>query len=676
MGIKSFDLNIEKILENWEVRHAIREVIANALDEQTLTETAPVAIEKRNAKWVIRDYGRGIRYTHLTQNENQEKLDSPNVIGRFGIGLKDALATFERHNVRAIIRSRFGTIYTNKSAKHGFGDIQTLHAIIEDPADPSFVGTEFELEGVNDQEVDAAKSLFLKFTSAELLDSTRFGQIISRQAGPGAIYINGVKVAEEVNFLFSYNITMLNAAIKKAINRERTHVGRTAYSDSVKKILLASTNSEVASRLSADISRFQEGTMHDELAWIDVQEHAVRILNAQGMVMMVTADEAMSFPDLIDQARERGMTILTIPENLRTKIADSVDIEGNQMVDLTQFTKTYNESFSFDFVEPGMLSLKEMNVFDEIQFVIDIFGGLPRNVKSVRISNSMQPDLMSGSQTLGCWDSTTSSIVIWREQLRSVPAMAGVLIHEMVHAKTGYSDVTRSFEIALTEVIGHLCNGWHRAEKSKEEVIARSVIREEYSEVPNTITIAQRPLEDKACSEVIPASIMMLKNDNDLTEQIQKQAIELKDALKTIISLRTDVEAEKMRTTEVTREFYALQGDMTLLRAEQSNASTVMQPVQSLILTEPTPELAIRPEPDVSSAETSRHQLTTQLDGALKTIARLRTDVEFEKNRSTLVTEKLHALQMDMAKFRAMQSRGSTARAPVNSRKKPWFQFW
>ena len=36
MSVKKFDLNIEKILEDWEVYHAIREVIANAIDEQIL----------------------------------------------------------------------------------------------------------------------------------------------------------------------------------------------------------------------------------------------------------------------------------------------------------------------------------------------------------------------------------------------------------------------------------------------------------------------------------------------------------------------------------------------------------------------------------------------------------------------------------------------------------------
>ena len=37
---QAFDLNIEKVLEHWTVAFAIRELIANALDEQALTGTA------------------------------------------------------------------------------------------------------------------------------------------------------------------------------------------------------------------------------------------------------------------------------------------------------------------------------------------------------------------------------------------------------------------------------------------------------------------------------------------------------------------------------------------------------------------------------------------------------------------------------------------------------------
>ena len=41
-SMREFDLNIEKILESWEVYHAVREIIANALDEQILTNTKDI----------------------------------------------------------------------------------------------------------------------------------------------------------------------------------------------------------------------------------------------------------------------------------------------------------------------------------------------------------------------------------------------------------------------------------------------------------------------------------------------------------------------------------------------------------------------------------------------------------------------------------------------------------
>ena len=42
--MKEFDLNIGKILEDWEIYHAIREIVANALDEHLLTNTAEIEI--------------------------------------------------------------------------------------------------------------------------------------------------------------------------------------------------------------------------------------------------------------------------------------------------------------------------------------------------------------------------------------------------------------------------------------------------------------------------------------------------------------------------------------------------------------------------------------------------------------------------------------------------------
>jgi hypothetical protein len=72
-----FDLNIEKILEGWELCHAARELISNALDEQPLSSTTEIAIEGvSESTWKIRDYGRGLRHEHLIQKENGGKLDN------------------------------------------------------------------------------------------------------------------------------------------------------------------------------------------------------------------------------------------------------------------------------------------------------------------------------------------------------------------------------------------------------------------------------------------------------------------------------------------------------------------------------------------------------------------------------------------------------------------------
>ncbi len=455
--MNKFDLNIEKILENWDMHHAIREIIANALDEQILTKTKDVEIFKNKKSWIIRDFGRGIKYTHLTQNENKEKLSNTRVIGKFGIGLKDSLATFDRRGALVTAKSKHVMISVEKSPKQGFGDISTLHAIINDPTDTNFVGTEFELRGVSDKDIKEAKNLFLKFSGDEIIETTKKGQVIKRSGASGNIYINGVKVAEEENFLFSYNITMLSSSIRKALNRERSNVGRSAYTDSIKKILLSSATKEVAEILAKDLTNISEGTEHDELSWIDVQEHSVKILNQLGKYLFITSFEGMQHPDMINQARDSGHKIITIPENLRQKIKNTNDISGSPITDIDQFTSIYNDSFKFKIINPDKLNKKEKLIYQQTPQILNIFGGQPKKVKDIKISSTMRKDLYSEVQTLGCWDESTNSVVLSRKTLKSISDYSGTLIHELIHAKTGNHDVTREFEESLTEIIGVLC---------------------------------------------------------------------------------------------------------------------------------------------------------------------------------------------------------------------------
>ncbi|MCD8077300.1 MAG: hypothetical protein LUE63_02775, partial [Lachnospiraceae bacterium] len=71
--MKKFDLNIGKAPTGWNVAQAVKEILANALEEQAATHTQEIEITcDETGAWHIRDYGRGLNYKHLAQSENEE----------------------------------------------------------------------------------------------------------------------------------------------------------------------------------------------------------------------------------------------------------------------------------------------------------------------------------------------------------------------------------------------------------------------------------------------------------------------------------------------------------------------------------------------------------------------------------------------------------------------------
>lgn len=451
--MKKFDLNIDRMLENWDAFHAIREIIANALDEQVLTGTREIAITRdSDGLWRIRDFGRGLRHEHFTMNENQEKLEHPGLIGKFGVGLKDALATFDRLGIEASIQSKFCDVSFDRSEKHDFSDVITLHACISDPSDPTFVGTEFILKGCSAEDIERAKRLFLQFSGEETLERTQYGEVLRKGGDLSYIYINGIRVAEEENFLFSYNITSLTAAIKKALNRERTNVGRSAYSDRVKSILLASSSESIAKALVDDLGNFGRGTLHDEMKWTDVSVHASKITNATGNVLFLTDEEIMSSPRFVEEAQASGRQIITIPSTVKDKLLGQVDGEGNAIQDLGNFVSEWNRSFEFKFVPPENLTSSERSVFDMTGRIAGLVGGLPSRVQAIKISETMRPETGSFTEASGLW--TGAEIIIKRSELASIEGYASVLLHEIAHARSGETDITLGFEQELTKLLG------------------------------------------------------------------------------------------------------------------------------------------------------------------------------------------------------------------------------
>ncbi|MGF9891573.1 ATP-binding protein [Priestia megaterium] len=456
--MKKFDLNIEKVLEHWSIPHALREILANALDESMLTNTQePDVFKDSKGDWHIRDYGRGLRYEHLTQNENNEKIKNPQkVIGKFGVGLKDALATFDRREIGVFIKSKFSDITIEKLAKSDFQDVVTLHAIVNEPSEPDLIGTEFIFSGLTEEDIEKTKDFFLLYSGETVIESTRYGSLIENTKKRSRIYVNGICVAEEDNLLFSYNITSPTKKLLQSLNRERTNVGRSAYSDRVKSILLECTSSTFAENLVGDLEKIQLGSAHDELQWVDVQLHACKILNAKEDVLFLTSADLVDGSKYISYAKDEGRKIVTIPDMLANKLETATDISGNKITNLDKYTEEWNESFEFNFVNISDLDKQEKEVFDCAGVILKWFSGSKDIVKEVLISETMRPDEYTGGDALGLWEPLNKRIIIKRSQLESLDLFAGTFIHELIHAYTDTDDATIEFENELTKMLGKL----------------------------------------------------------------------------------------------------------------------------------------------------------------------------------------------------------------------------
>jgi hypothetical protein len=168
----------------------------------------------------------------------------------------------------------------------------------------------------------------------------------------------------------------------------------------------------------------------------------------------VTSYQLLSNADAVDHARGDGLQVVTVPDTILEAVRGSEDVSGAPIRDLGVYQAEWNDSFTFDWVTIESMAPAERTVFAQQDRIAALVGGLPKHVRAVRVSKTMRIDFTVGGDALGLWDPATASIVIRRDQLRSMPDFAGTLLHEIAHAQSGHGDVTRAFENELTNSLG------------------------------------------------------------------------------------------------------------------------------------------------------------------------------------------------------------------------------
>ena len=157
---------------------------------------------------------------------------------------------------------------------------------------------------------------------------------------------------------------------------------------------------------------------------------------------------------LITRATGDGYRIVVVPETVAAKLPTLEDVAGNAMRDLTQYGEEWNESFEYQFVDPGELSPQEQAVFALRDRVLALVPNEAKRIKAVRVSETMRISAYSGNEAVGVWDSGLSQVIIKRDQLRRPESFIATLLHEVAHAHSGAPDVNEMFEHALTELLG------------------------------------------------------------------------------------------------------------------------------------------------------------------------------------------------------------------------------
>lgn len=442
---KFFDLNIKRILTTWQVPHACRELLANALDEHVLCrlDQKAVVMNLHNDRLMIKDQGRGITKFHFVQDESVEKVKNykdSQIIGHFGIGMKDAVAVLARKERTLEIKCRHGRYTFEYKNKYGHDDITTLHVIIHDDVPSDFVGTEITVHPIMEEELNKTKDLFLMFSNKRVLFQCEYGQVLSNEKETSSIYVKGLRIDENQQYQFSYNINEPNKGLRDKMSRDKNSISMGVYSIIVKKILTSTTKHDsLYQKIEKAILEKHSRDLKTDIGYKDVTVHFTKNMETK---IIVTQEQCKTRPHVYDEIKESAQIVSQEQYEI---ISRSADRRCKTIDEIIKIGTEHDGEINYD-----DMSADEKVTFDQGNEVIqsnpDIFGSLsiPKIVQNLKVRGSR----VSGVHSNG-------KIHMSYDQLKTGGcAYFGTLAHEHAHQKSGAPDCTSAFEKCLTQMLG------------------------------------------------------------------------------------------------------------------------------------------------------------------------------------------------------------------------------
>lgn len=435
------DLNIKEILQDWSVSDALRELIANAYDEQKLSKTSKPTISYDHSKRevTIIDFGRGIKPHHFIQNEDKEKNQSEVVMGKFGIGLKDAISTLFRHGKQVVFYSQFGSFKPVEQLKQGLSD-QTTTIHIEYTTNSHWnSGTKIIVSNVNETDFHQALSNFLESQPQVLLSSSSKGQIY-KKAGIAAIYYNGMKISTDDQFIFSYNILSANTKLKKSLNRERKLLSRDAYREIVIAILKSCINKENQELINLILDK-RDDYPNGEWSFLEVKKLIIE--NTNKALLLAAPDVQERY---LLYAKQEGKDLIYVSNRDYNKMLND-DYVREKTSDY--FGEQFISNYEADVVNMDELNLQEKQNWEwvlakvkKLSLSWSKWAWYSNQTKWVIIKEHPNAEGITNFNPL--------EVQIVRKILSEQSRLFNVVIHEICHITSQALDGTLEFEQELT----------------------------------------------------------------------------------------------------------------------------------------------------------------------------------------------------------------------------------
>lgn len=218
----------ENYCRDWKPVAAIREVMANAYDsgdEVKLSFSNGVG-EVHNTKTFLEK-----KFLLLGESNSREKTDT---IGQWGEGFKIAALVTCREGRSFAIRSGRNLYKYSAEIDPTFNSTKQLTVEINDTdLEDKVPGTKCFFD-CSEQEFNEARDLFIVNSPERVIEGSILGDC------PGAIYVSGVKVAEDYETAFGYNFNN-----KTMINRDRNIIDKTKITELISKALSETKSTEV-----------------------------------------------------------------------------------------------------------------------------------------------------------------------------------------------------------------------------------------------------------------------------------------------------------------------------------------------------------------------------------------------------------------------------------------------